>query len=455
MYLRLWLTCLLLAYPLSWACSGVTAAAPALLRITLLGDPSGDYGFSPFQIYVLTASRGGNRSWSDLVMQIAPVVTVASWLLWFGRTRILPCFTVAVLGTVAILPLLLRIFLRHDSSGTALAGTTIFFAVQMAGCLSLSRHLRQPFFFPRLAFLTGAIVWPLLAVPLAAWALQARLPGFGRSPLFLLAGPASAFLACLTASLISRFRGRPETFRNLRMEAGFRRQRHPASGCPGASPGKFRLGFSPAKVHAAGGGAAAESLPPIPVDQNYPKVFFQRGVNFTAEMPNPYSAAAIEMLQSLPGYGVNAIALVPYGGASSASPEVRRFSGESLESDEGLTCLSRAAHASGIRVMLKPQLWVHNGWPANLDFASTDERKQWFRSYLAFLEHYARLAADIHADLFCVGVELARLSPDAEEWRRMIARIRELYRGPLVYAAAHGPEFEGVRILGTLWTISG
>jgi hypothetical protein len=36
------------------------------------------------------------------------------------------------------------------------------------------------------------------------------------------------------------------------------------------------------------------------------------------------------------------------------------------------------------------------------------------------------------------------------EWRKLIARARQLYAGPLVYAATQGPEFEGVRFWDAL-----
>ena len=40
---------------------------------------------------------------------------------------------------------------------------------------------------------------------------------------------------------------------------------------------------------------------------------FQRGVNFTAEQPDKYdSPKAVALLESLPQWGVNAVALVPY-----------------------------------------------------------------------------------------------------------------------------------------------
>ncbi len=99
------------------------------------------------------------------------------------------------------------------------------------------------------------------------------------------------------------------------------------------------------------------------------------------------------------------------------------------------------AHARGIKVLLKPAIW--NAF--NLEFSSGGDRAKWFDQYRLFLEHYARLAKQIHADVFSVGGEFVKLSQYDAEWRKQIARVRELYPGPLVYAANFGPEFENIR----------
>jgi hypothetical protein len=57
------------------------------------------------------------------------------------------------------------------------------------------------------------------------------------------------------------------------------------------------------------------------------------------------------------------------------------------------------------------------------------------------------LLAEIHDfDMLCVGVELAQATIGHEQaWRQMIARLRSLYSGPMVYAANWGQEFENLK----------
>lgn len=176
---------------------------------------------------------------------------------------------------------------------------------------------------------------------------------------------------------------------------------------------------------------------------------FQRGVNYTAEYPDIYgSKEADRHLLELRKYGVNAIALVPYGFAAQNTPRIRFNLG--WEKDGGVEQIAAVAHRAGMKVLLKPQLYVRGGYPGSLEYSSAEDRNRWFAEYRVFLEHYALLATRIHADLFCVGVELDKLSRYTDEWRGLIAFVRKHYPGPLVYAANFGDEFEHVQFWDAL-----
>lgn len=181
----------------------------------------------------------------------------------------------------------------------------------------------------------------------------------------------------------------------------------------------------------------------------YPKIFFQRGVNFTAEFPDGYrSEQSHRLLDQLKEHGVNAIALVPYGFERGSSPTVRF--GHADESDESVAATAAYAHQIGLRVMLKPQVWTHGpgvNFPGDIQFTDPKDLAEWFSTYRLFVEHYAALAATIHADIFVVGTEFAKMTKHDAEWRKLIARVRELYPGPITYAAVQGPEFESI----TFW----
>lgn len=176
-----------------------------------------------------------------------------------------------------------------------------------------------------------------------------------------------------------------------------------------------------------------------------PKGFFHKGVNFTAERPDRYdSERARRILTGLVDFGVNSVALVPYGWCRKDSPEIRFSGTRSWERDGAIEDLTRLAHACGMKVLLKPQIWVRGGFPGDLAFSASD-LDAWFSTYETFLRHYAALAQHTGADLFSTGVEFVRLSRHEQRWRRLNAVARELYGGPLVYSANWGDEFESVR----------
>ena len=176
---------------------------------------------------------------------------------------------------------------------------------------------------------------------------------------------------------------------------------------------------------------------------------FQHGVNFTAEWPGGYGSAGAEtMLRKLPSYGVDAIALVPYAFTPAHSTQVRW--GGRLESEQGMQHLAGVAHSVGMKVMLKPQVWTRGGYPGDLQFTSPEREREWFGQYRRYLLHEAVLARRLHADLFCVGVELSHLSRNEAEWRGLISAVRRVYHGPLTYAANPGDEFERLRFWDAL-----
>jgi hypothetical protein len=176
-----------------------------------------------------------------------------------------------------------------------------------------------------------------------------------------------------------------------------------------------------------------------------------RGVNFTAEWPDKYdSDRTRQIVRQLPEFGVDSIALVPYGSCRLGSPEIRYSSNRSWERDSSIQELAEVIHGLGMRLLLKPQIWVPRSFPGDLEYESEAVRRTWFDGYEKFLTHYAKLAQTIRADLYCVGVEFSKLIQYEAEWRRLIAHTHDHYAGQLVYAANWGREFETVNFWDAL-----
>ncbi|MCC6749519.1 MAG: hypothetical protein IT371_17775 [Deltaproteobacteria bacterium] len=94
------------------------------------------------------------------------------------------------------------------------------------------------------------------------------------------------------------------------------------------------------------------------------------------------------------------------------------------------------ARTQGLSVLLFPILDVQRRKP--LEWRGTlkpTDWDAWWRSYRRFILHYARLAARTRAAILCVGSELVTTEGMRERWVELIAEVRKVYRGALLYSA--------------------
>ncbi|HEY7954683.1 MAG TPA: hypothetical protein VII38_05285 [Polyangia bacterium] len=107
------------------------------------------------------------------------------------------------------------------------------------------------------------------------------------------------------------------------------------------------------------------------------------------------------------------------------------------ETDEAVLAAATSAHRLGMRVMLKPHIWVRGGqWIGEQQFASEADWQRWFQSYRVFILHYAALAESAHIEWLAIGTELQHASArDREGWHKLIGELRAAYHGRLTYAA--------------------
>jgi hypothetical protein len=182
----------------------------------------------------------------------------------------------------------------------------------------------------------------------------------------------------------------------------------------------------------------------------------QRGVCFVAG-PEVRAGAFDE----LAARGVTWISQTPFGWQRGLdSPQIEIVTDGRIywgERDSGLVATARLARARGIRTLLKPHLWVMGGgpggghaWCGDIAMRSEADWQRWFARYQEFIVHYARLAEAAGIEALCVGTELQGTTQREADWRRVIAAVRRVYRGRLVYAANWSGEFERVRFWDAL-----
>ena len=117
------------------------------------------------------------------------------------------------------------------------------------------------------------------------------------------------------------------------------------------------------------------------------------------------------------------------------------------------------ARSHGMKVILKPMVdmspkakpvkfrhEINFKTPGPDGNARDDEAawKAWWSNYEAYLLHHARLAAEANCEMLCVGCELKSTERFEAQWREVIRKSREVYKGPLVY---------NMMMDGTMWEI--
>jgi hypothetical protein len=127
---------------------------------------------------------------------------------------------------------------------------------------------------------------------------------------------------------------------------------------------------------------------------------------------------------------------------------VIRPSPQKTPTDASVTTLIQWAHHEGMRVFLNPFVnsFQGSGWQALFHPTSVPA---WFRSFDVYMAHYAKLAAQDHADLFSIGDEFDSLDHNPAYrpyWIHAIQIARRYYHGPITYGADY-PDYQQV----TFW----
>ena len=116
-----------------------------------------------------------------------------------------------------------------------------------------------------------------------------------------------------------------------------------------------------------------------------------------------YGSAAYERtLDETRALGASWIAITPFGRVADLSGTGVDLTFEA-SFEKNRADIGRAidqAHARGLKVMLVPHLWVESGaWRAEIDPKTDAGWARWTTSYGAFIETWARVAADHGADM--------------------------------------------------------
>lgn len=110
-----------------------------------------------------------------------------------------------------------------------------------------------------------------------------------------------------------------------------------------------------------------------------------------------------------------------------------------IQEDDAVVHAIQTAHALDMSVMIKiavifekdPDAW---GGSLGEEFSPADW-DAWFESYSELVLSYAEMAEANGVEMICIGTELGKAQMQTEHFRKLVAEVRQVFSGPVTYAA--------------------
>lgn len=157
------------------------------------------------------------------------------------------------------------------------------------------------------------------------------------------------------------------------------------------------------------------------------------GISLVAA-PHPIDSSEFNVLTKV---DANYVCLLPFAFVRNGEPKVYYNTGHQWygESPAGIAACIKMAHQNGLRVMIKPQIWMHNGFTGDLMFRNETDWKKFEQSYTSYIFQLLPLADSLHAEMFCLGNELDSFAMQRKTyWSHLIDTARSMFHGKLIYA---------------------
>lgn len=133
------------------------------------------------------------------------------------------------------------------------------------------------------------------------------------------------------------------------------------------------------------------------------------------------------------------VQFIPYGFSYPATPEVTFDWGQQWwgERSDGIRSMVRAARGQGLKIMVKPHVWIASqGWAGTFALKNEADWKAWESSYQHYIMTFARLAEEEGVEMFCVGTELKQITIERPDYfGRLADSVRTVFSGLVTYAS--------------------
>ena len=157
-----------------------------------------------------------------------------------------------------------------------------------------------------------------------------------------------------------------------------------------------------------------------------------------ASIVNPPRPISKEKMAELKRVNAGWVAVIPYGFSRAGQPKVSFDANQWWgEKTKGTCILIEHAKANGMKVMLKPHVWVMGqGWTGDYDLSSEDDWKTWEKGFSEYILNHARVADSLNVEILCIGTEYRIPAKERPTfWRALIKEVKKIYDGKITYAA--------------------
>ncbi len=153
----------------------------------------------------------------------------------------------------------------------------------------------------------------------------------------------------------------------------------------------------------------------------------------------PPNEFASDPMIDIKAINANWIAVVPYAFTREGETTVQYGTSSWQwwgETPAGAAKTIELGHQSGMKVMLKPQVYVPGSWTGAITFDTDEDWELWEADYEKYILTFAEIAEAENVELFCIGTEFKLSSVNRPQfWEALIGKIKAVYSGQLTYAA--------------------
>jgi hypothetical protein len=176
--------------------------------------------------------------------------------------------------------------------------------------------------------------------------------------------------------------------------------------------------------------AARAPLVPTPPGRTY------MGMGMQLYNVHDHKQRYLDGIREIASWGASAVLFSAAGSQEHAESNAIYLERERVPSESDLIDLIDEAHRLELAVVLMPIVLFTN--PRNNEWRGEiqpDDWDEWFASYLAFVNFFARIGAQQHVEVLMIGSELISTEKFTGRWRRLIAELRKTFPGQLAYSA--------------------